>query len=142
MHEVRQRPPVRALALAGVLMLVGLVLMLMATVLEANLPLTVLGLVVIGLGLALFGAAEWTARTMRVQVNLDEDGYLIQARTASQAGTWADVVRVTRGQDRITLHHKDGSGVQLVVARGRVEDLDALSSDIATRLDANRGYGG
>jgi hypothetical protein len=140
-HEVRQRPPVRALALAGLLMLVGLVLMLMATLLEAGLPLTVIGLVVIGLGLGLFLASVWISGTMRVEVRLDEDGYAITARTTSQAGKWADVVRVTRGSDRITLHHKDGAGVQLVVARGRTDDLDALSSDIAARLDASRGYG-
>nr|WP_300148251.1 hypothetical protein [Propionicimonas sp.] len=140
-HEVRQRPPVRALALAGVLMVVGLVLMLMATLLDASLPLTVIGLVIIGLGLGLFAVSVWIARTMRVQVRLDEDGYAITARTTSQVGTWADVVRVTRGTDRITLHHKDGGGVQLVVARGRTDDLDALSSDIAARLDASRGYG-
>mgnify|MGYP000966872978 FL=1 len=50
--------------------------------------------------------------------------------------------RVTRGSDRMTLHRKDGTRVQLVVARGAHADLDALGADIARRLDANRGYRG
>lgn len=141
-HQVRQRPPLRALGLAAVLMLVGLVLVLMAELLDSNVPLLVLGFVVIGLGLVLFGTSVWLARSMRVHVVLDDDGYVIQGRDASEAGKWADVGRVTRGNDRITLYHKDGTRVQLLVTRGGSADLDLLGADIARRLDASRGYGG
>ena len=79
---------------------------------------------------------------MRVHVVLDDDGYVIQCRDATEAGKWADVGRVTRNNDRITLYHKDGTRVQLRVTRGGSADLDALGEDIARRLDANRGYGG
>jgi hypothetical protein len=140
-HQVRQRPPLRALGLAAVLMLVGVVLVLMAEVIDSALALVVIGLIVIGLGLALFGASVWVARTSRVHVVLDEDGYVIKGRDRTEAGAWKDVTRVTRGADRATLHHVDGTRVQLVVARGGEADLDALGEDIARRLDANRGYG-
>ncbi len=141
MHQVRQRPHVRALGLSAVIMLVGVVVVLMAQLLEANLPLLVVGLVVIGLGFALLGAAVWVARAARVHVVLDEEGYVLQGRDLTETGKWSDVGRVTRGNDRITLHHKDGTRVQLLVARSASADLDALGADIAQRLDANRGYG-
>ncbi len=140
-HQVRQRPSLRALVLSGVLMLVGLVLVLMAELLDHNIALTVLGLVVVLMGLALFATSWWAARGMRVQVVLDEDGYAMQGRDSAQTGRWGDVRQVTRSHDRVTLYLADGSRVQLVVPRGRVDDLDALGTDIAHRLDAHRGYG-
>lgn len=140
-HQVRRRPPLRPLALSALLMLVGIVLVLMAGLLDANVPLLVLGLVVIGLGFALLAAAAWVAWVTRVYVVLDDDGYLLQGRDSTESGKWSDVGRVTRGSDRITLHHKDGTRVQLVVSRSASADLDALGTDIARHLDANRGYG-
>ncbi|MGC3994858.1 MAG: hypothetical protein QM779_12215 [Propionicimonas sp.] len=141
MHQVRQRPPLRALALAAVMMLVGVLVILMAELLESNVWLLAAGLIVVGAGLGLFGASVWVARATRVHAVLDEDGYVLQGREATESGLWADVVRVTRGVDRISIHHKDGTRVQLVVARGAMADLDALGEDISRRLDANRGYG-
>ena len=141
-HRVRQRPPLRALGLSAILMLVGVVVVLMAQLLEENLPLLVIGLVVIALGFALFGVSTWVARAMRVHVILDEDGYVLQGRDTTESGRWSDVGRVTRGSNRMTRHRKDGTRVQLVVARGAHADLDALGADIARRLDANRGYRG
>lgn len=140
-HEVRQRPALRALGLAALLELVGLVVLLMANLLEPNPFLAALGLAAIGAGLVLFVIAVWTARSRRVAVVLDEDGYEIRADGAGHSGRWANVARVTQGRDRITLHQRDGSRVQLVVVRGGSADLDALGADIASRLDADRGYG-
>jgi len=140
-HQIRQRPPLRALALAAVLMLVGLVLVLMAEILDSNLWLTVAGLIVVGAGLALFGTAWVSSRTSRVQVVLDEDGYVIKGRESALSGRWADVKRLTRGPDRITLHRGDGRRVQLVVPGGHPSELDDLGTDITRRLDADRGYG-
>lgn len=140
-HEIRQRPALRALGLAALLMLVGLVLLLMAGLVEAGLPLVVVGLVVVGLGLALSVGAVWTARVRRASVELDDTGYVIRAGEIGHAGAWANVARVTRGRDRITLHLKDGKRLQLVVARAAAGNLDVLGADIARRLDADRGYG-
>lgn len=139
-HQVRQRPALRALALAALLMLVGLVLVLMADLLDRNLALTVTGALALVLGAGLFGASWWVARAARMQVVLDEDGYAIQGRDSAQAGRWADVRRVTSASGRITLFLADGNRVLLAVPRGRHDDLDALGADIARRLDQNRGY--
>lgn len=139
-HQVRQRPPLRALALAALLVVVGLVLLLMADLLNRQPALTALGVVAVVLGLALFGAAWWLARSMRVEVVLDEDGYHLSGPIRAEEGAWSEIGMVTRGRGRITMHRKGGTRVLLVVARGGKADLDALGADIAARLDTNRGY--
>ena len=139
-HQVRQRPPLRALVLAAVLALVGILLLLMADLLDRQLALTALGVVGVVLGLALFAAAWFLARSMRVEVVLDDDGYRLAGPGRVEKGTWAGIGKVTLGGSRITLHRKDGTRVLLVVARGGRADLDALGRDIAGRLDADRGY--
>jgi hypothetical protein len=139
-HQVRQRPSLRALGLAGVLVLVGLVLLMMADLLDRQVALTAIGVGGVVLGLSLFVAAWLLARSMRVEVVLDENGYWLAGPGRPEQGTWAEVGRVTRGERGITLHRKDGTKLQLVVARGGVADLDALGKDIAARLDVNRGY--
>ena len=140
-HRVRQRPPLRALVLAASLMVVGSVLMLMADLLDWPPLLTGFGLVVLVAGLAVYAAAWWLARTMSVEVVLDDRGYRIQGPRVSEVGTWGEIGRVTRGDGWITIHRKDGSLAQLVVAPGGTADLDALGADFAHRLDADRGYG-
>jgi len=139
-HRVRQRPSLRALGLAALMVLVGVVLLMMADLLDRQLALTAMGLVGVVLGMALFIAAWFLARSMRVEVVLDDNGYWLAGPGRPEKGTWAEVGRVTRGERGITLHRKDGSRLQLMVARGGVADLDALGSDIAARLDENRGY--
>jgi len=139
-HQVRKRPSLRALGLAALLVLVGVVLLMMADLLDRQLALTAIGVVGVALGLALFVAAWLLARSMRVEMVLDEDGYRLAGPGRPEQGTWAGVGRVTRGERGITLHRKDGTRLQLVVARGGVADMDALGKDIAARLDTNRGY--
>jgi Na+/melibiose symporter-like transporter len=139
-HQVRQRPPLRALVLAAGLVLVGIVFLLMADLLDRQFALTALGVVGVVLGLVLFAAAWLLARSMRVEVVLDDDGYRLAGPVSADHGSWSDIGKVTLGASRITLHRKDGSRVQLVVARGGRADLDALGQDIASRLDADRGY--
>jgi hypothetical protein len=126
--------------LAAALVVVGLVLLLMADLVDRQVALTALGVIALLVGLALFVAAWLLARSMRVEVVLDEDGYRVEGPAKGEKGTWAEVGKVTLGVDRITLHRLDGARVQLVVAHGGRADLDALGRDIAARLDADRGY--
>jgi Na+/melibiose symporter-like transporter len=139
-HQVRQRPPLRALALAAVLVLAGVLLLMMADLLNRQPALTALGVTGVVLGLILFLAAWLLARSMRVEVVLDTDGYRLAGPGRPEEGTWAEVARVTRSERGITLYRKNGTRLQLMVSRGGVADLDSLGRDIAARLDANRGY--
>ncbi len=139
-HQVRQRPSLRALVLAALLGLVGIVLLLMANLLDRQFTLTALGVAGLAIGLSLFAAALLLARSMRVEILLDDAGYRLTGPVRADGGTWSDVTQVTRGASRITLHRRDGTRLQLLVARGGRADLDALGRDIASRLDADRGY--
>jgi hypothetical protein len=140
-HVVRQRPPIRALALAASGMIAGAALLLLADLLRWPLAVTVAGAVVLLAGAALFVAAWWVARSRRVEVLLDEHGYRISGPGVLQSGAWADIERVTSAADRLTLHRKDGVAARLVVPTGAAADLVALGQDIASRLDEDRGYG-
>lgn len=128
------------MVLAAGLLLVGIVFLLMADLLDRQLALTALGVAGVVLGLVLFAAAWLLARSMRVEIVLDDDGYRLVGPVNADHGSWGDIGKVTLGARRITLHRKDGTRVQLVVARGGRADLDALGRDIASRLDDDRGY--
>ncbi|HRA05394.1 MAG TPA: hypothetical protein PKV13_02095 [Propionicimonas sp.] len=137
---MRQRPPLRALALAAALMVVGLVLVLMAHLLAWHLVLALVGSLALLLGVALFVASLAMARSMSVDVVLDDVGYRVSGPGTEETGRWADISRVTRADGTLTLRRLDGTALHLVVSRSSVADLDALGADIARRLDADRGY--
>lgn len=139
-HVVRQRPPLRGLVLAAGAMLAGAVLMLISDLLTGPVALTLTGLTVLVIGGVAFCVPWFTARSMRVEVVLDENGYRITGAGNSESGDWSDITKVTRGEGRITFHRRDGARVQLVMAPNGRGDLDALGDDIARRLDADRGY--
>lgn len=140
-HRVRQRPALRALGLAAVLVVFGGLMVLLADRLNGLLVLAIAGWVVIILGLVLLVAARGLARAMLVEVVLDEIGYQLRGPLGSKiGGSWAEISRVTRGKGRMTLHRQDGSKLHLVVAGGGTTDLDSLGADLSGRLDADRGY--
>lgn len=130
----------RALALASALMVVGLVLMLMAHLLAWHLAPALIGALALLLGVALFAASWAVARSMSVDVVLDDTGFTVHGAGTDESGRWADINRVTRADGTLTLHRLDGSMLRLVVSRSSAADLDALGGDIARRLDADRGY--
>lgn len=139
-HHVRQRPPLRALALASALMVIGLVLMLMSHLLGWHLALALIGTLALLLGVGLLTASWAMAHSMSVEVVLDEEGYRVYGGGTDETGRWADISRVTIADGLLTLYRLDGSTLRLVVSRSSVADLDALGADIARHLDADRGY--
>ena len=139
-HHVRQRPPLRALALASTLMVIGLVLLLMSHLQGWHLALMLIGTLALLLGVGLLAASLAMARSMSVDVVLDSEGYRVQGGGTNETGRWADVSRVTMSDGQLTLYGVDGSALRLMLARSSVADLDALGADIAKRLDADRGY--
>ncbi|MFZ0531006.1 MAG: hypothetical protein WAL91_10785 [Propionicimonas sp.] len=137
---MRQRPPLRALVLAAALMLIGLVLVLMAQLLGWHLVLTVGGALALLFGVGLLVASWAIARSMSVDVVLDDNGFQVVGAGSNETGRWSDISRVTRSDGALGLYRRDGTVLHLVVARNSVADLDALGTDIAHRLDADRGY--
>jgi|APThiThiocy_cv2_1041547.scaffolds.fasta_scaffold46376_2 hypothetical protein len=140
-HVISARPPLRALALGGVGTVVGLGLVLVGTM-AAWPAASVLGWALVLVGLGLFVAAWLTARRARVQVVLDDAGYQLDGPDGSDRVEWSEVSRVTRTPDRLVLYAKDGTVTALVAPTSSRADLDAIGTDMARYLDANRGYGG
>lgn len=115
--------------------------MLLASLSGAGGVLLILGVMLIVLAVLLLGTAVVVTRAAALHVRLDQDGYRIQGRGVVEQGTWSEVVRVTGAADRITLVLQSERRVQLLVPRAVRAELDALSAEIAARLDADRGYG-
>lgn len=139
-HLMKPRPPVRAFALAALLVVLGAALAVLPDALHWPVALIVLGVVLIVAGLGLLWVAVNAMRTMRVRVVLDDQGFRVEGPGEPRQGSWTDITRVTRSPGRITLHRRDGGQTHLVVPRGGSADLAALGADIVRRLDASRGY--
>jgi hypothetical protein len=139
-HLMRPRPPVRAFGIAAILALLGIASFALPYFLDWSESLRVVGLVLLTLGVALAVIGVAAARRQSAAVVLDGHGFRVESPSGSHAGEWADVVKVTRSTGRITLHRRDGSQVAMVVPRGGSGDLNALGRDIASRLNAHRGY--
>lgn len=129
----------RAFAVAAVGAVVAAVLLVGSEAFGWGLVGRVLG-VVVGAGVvALLLAALAAARRQGVTVEFDEAGYRVAGATGDHAGTWREVKRVTQGPGRLTFH-LDADRRFHLVAPGAPERLDAMASDIAKRLDDDRGY--
>lgn len=101
-NQVRQCPALLALGSLPSSVLVGVVLLMMADLLACQVALTAIGVVRVVLGLALFVAAWLLARSMRVEVVLDENGYWLHGPGMSRAGHLGGA---PQGRARRPRHH-------------------------------------
>ena len=140
-YVVRPRTPMRAFVLAALLSMAGAVLITLSAALGwAQLWMWVSAVVLLA-GVLLLLTALASMRRLRTYVDLDDTGWEVRAPGGTRRGDWSDVTKVTiavRG-DRLTLHHRDGRRTH-IVAPGPTDEMQAMATDIATRLDANRGY--
>ncbi len=134
------RPPVRAFALAAVLAVVGAALVVVPADGAPRIILVVLGIVLFVAAALLVGLAWAASRRQRVTIELDADGYRVDAPTGMRVGTWKDVTRVTTAPGRLTLHQGEAERVHLVAPNGRVPQLDEIAEAVSKRLDDDRGY--
>mgnify|MGYP001179564906 CR=1 FL=1 len=140
-HLMKPRPPVRAFGFAAVLALVGVGFFMAPDVLGWHDILRAIGIVFIVLGFVILALAVVAMQHMLVEIVLDDDGYRVIGPLGAQAGSWADVVRVTRATGQIVLYGRDQHRTTIAMPRGGDGDLDALGADIARHLDSYRGYG-
>lgn len=140
-HVMKPRPPVAAFGVAAVFALVGIALFIAPDLFSWDPILRMIGLVFLAIGLLLLAISIGVARRPGAAVVLDERGFRVVGPQGARAGTWDDIIRVSRATGRIILYRRDGGRVSLVVPKGGSADLNALGADIAARLDANRGYG-
>lgn len=140
-HVMKPRPPLRAFGMAAVLAVVGMGFVVSSDAFGWNPIVRAIGIVFVAAGLVLLALGFVAIQSRRVEIVLDDAGYRVTAPTGASAGSWADVVRVTRAERRLIVYGRDGSRTLMTHPRGGAGDLDALGADIARRLDSSRGYG-
>lgn len=142
-YVLKPRPPVRAFAIAGVLSLVGALLVVWAASRQAALVWQVLAVIVlvVGVALAVLGAVSMVK--MRTFITLDDKGYTIKGPGIDKGGEWSDVTKVTTTHQgaHLTMYHGE-VGRTHIMCPGGADDpqMTALAQDIADHLDQNRGY--
>jgi hypothetical protein len=134
-------PPVRALAIAAVLALVGAGLMVASRVLDLGPVVLVVGLVGLALAVALAVAALVLGARARADLIMESDAITVRRGGQERRVPWSDIDSVTLTGPRLTLVRKTGTGVVLVNPRTPTDPtFTALLSAIQDRLDADRGY--
>jgi len=140
---LRATPPVRAFAIAAGAALVAIVMLGIALTGRASTALTVVGVVLLLLGLALGLAAVVLARRLRASVRVDDQALTLRRGRRTQSLAWSDVGEVTLEGARLSLVAKSGGSLEVVNPRTPGDPtFVALLRAIRKRLDADRGYGG
>lgn len=131
-YELRPAPPLRALAIGGVVTVIGAVVLVLAVSRGWSTALLVVGIAVALLGLALDVAAVVIFARTRVQVELDRVGFrVVTTGTVSrpvpriQEGVWGDVARasVTEPDGTLVIEGR-GAHPNSSVVRPRRESAD------------------
>ena len=134
-------PPVRALAIAAVTALVGAGLMVASRGLDLGPVVLVVGLVGLGLAVALAVAAFVLGARVRADLVMGPEAITVRRNGDVRRVPWADIDSVTLSGARLTLVRKTGAGVVVVNPRTPTDPtFTALISAIQHRLDADRGY--
>ena len=135
-------PPVRALAIAAGLAVVGALLLVLWVVLDWPAGLAVLAVVLLVLGVALGVAALVLTARVRTTVQTDDQQMAVARAGRSSVARWVDVDEVKVVGHRLTLRNKEGAGLVTVLnPRARANPVFlALMAEVQQRLDADRGY--
>lgn len=134
--------PVRASAISAVLDLIGAVLIVVG--LDRSLPaLTVIGIVLFALGIALAVAAAVVRRRLRTEVRLGPDEIAISSAGRTATARWAEITDVTSDRHAIYLARDSSEAPTLKIdsPRGAADPaFGRLIADLSGRLDDDRGY--
>ena len=134
-------PPVRALAIAAVTALVGAGLVVASRVLDLGPVVLIVGLVGLGLAIALPVAALILGARARADLVMEPDAITVRRSGQERRVPWADIDTVTLTGPRRTLARKSGAALVVVNPRTPTDPtFAALLSTIQQRLDADRGY--
>jgi Zn-dependent alcohol dehydrogenase len=134
-------PPVRALAIAAVTALVGAALVVGSRMLDLGTTVLVVGVVGLGLAVALAVAALVLGARSRADLVLGPDAVTIRRAGQAQRVPWADIDNVTLAGPRLTMVRKTGADVVVINPRTPTDPtFTALLGALSRRLDADRGY--
>lgn len=141
-YTLKPRPPLRAFVVAAALSLVAAVVIVVGA--DRLLGwVTGIGIFVAALALALLLLAVGSMRTMRVHVDVDDEGYAISGPNIDKRGRWVDVTKLALADEgaRLVFHHGPIERTHLWSPMGGNDpSMAALVQDVTKRLDASRGY--
>ena len=136
-------PPVRTLAIAALVAMVGAALMVGSRGLGLGPVVLVLGIAALGFALALALVGVILVSRLRAILVLDTEGItLIRGRRTDRL-SWSDIDSVDLEGQRLIFRTKRASRtrVSVINPRGRTDQtFTSLVKAIRIRLDANRGY--
>jgi hypothetical protein len=135
-------PPVRALAIAAGLVVVGVVLLVLTSAYGWSVGILVLSVVLAVLGVALALAALVLTRRIRSVVSSTPDAITVEHAGERRELRWSEVGEVKVVGHRLVLTRKEGAGsVSVLNPRMRANPTFlALMNEVQQRLDADRGY--
>ena len=135
-------PPVRALAISAGLVVVGALLLVLASANGWAVGVRVLAVVLVVLGVALALAALVLTRRIRSVVLSTADAITVEHARERQTLAWSEVGEVRVVGHRLVLSRKAAGGsVSVLNPRMRANPTFlALMSEVQQRLDADRGY--
>jgi hypothetical protein len=136
-------PPVRALAIASVVAVVGAALTVGSRALGLGPVVLVMGVAGLVLGVALALVTAILVVRLRSTFLLDTDGITVIRGRRTERLPWSDINSVNLAGPRLTLvtEPASGAGVSVINPRSRTDPTFlALIAAIRGRLDADRGY--
>jgi hypothetical protein len=136
-------PPVRTLAIAALLAIIGVALMAGSRALGLGRVVLVLGIVCLALAVALALAGVILVSRLRSTLVLDADGITFVRGRRTDRLTWSDIDSVDLAGQRLTFRTKLASRTRVSVINprsGTDPTFASLIGAIRGRLDANRGY--
>ena len=134
-------PPVRPLAIAAVTALVGAGLMVASQALDLGTVVLIVGLVGLGLAVALAVAALVLVAWARTDLVVKPEAVTVRRGSQVQRVPWAEIDTVTLAGPRLAMVRKAGADVVVINPRTPTDPtFNALLAAISRRLDADRGY--
>lgn len=138
-YTIKPRPPLRAFVLAAVLSVIGAVMV----VAGSGALWDWLGGLVLLVGVGLLLMALYSLWSMRVHVDLDDEGFHVRGPGINKKKPWSSVTKVALSQDEthLVFSHGEVERTHLFCPGGPGdEEFESMLKDITRRLDENRGY--
>lgn len=142
-YLLKPRLPVRAFLVSALLAVAGAVVLVAALDQSWHRAVAVVGGVLLLTGLVLLVLALVSLRTLALKVRVDDAGYRIVGPDLDVEGRWDEVTKVVQVDDgaRLVFHLGEVRRTHLWCPGGAEDpQMQALTRDVARRLDANRGY--
>ncbi|SDB80894.1 hypothetical protein GA0111570_103161 [Raineyella antarctica] len=134
--------PVRAFGNAAVLLVVGGILVALASGLQWHVAVTIIGLVVLLLGAVLLTLALLVTFRGRARITITDGGYELNALGRTASRKWTDVTRATMTENELRLYVRDDEEhpdrVPLLDP-ARHRELDRLADEVTERM--RQAYG-